>query len=423
MAENCQAALDRSEEINVRLKKARVLGWEKKYEASIKEYQKILEKEEIKKVRLEMESKEAYWNKKVKQAIKAYGPLLEIEPKNLEARFDLSQIYCYQNMWEEAERENKEIIAISPEHFRAKEALKKIELIAQHISLNSGYDFFQAESDDRNTDIKRHLFFNNLKIPLTYRLFLDLNYNHTLRKFSDWDDLKENKLGFNIFYFKRPDFNLSFFYNFLKYNQEIKSCDLYGADINIRILDRGELLLKYAKENLVNSSTVIRERYYADNFVINLSADLNRKLRIGLNYLYSCISDDNIKNEPEIYLAYYFSLEPKRFYIQYRYKYQSFDKEVLEYFSPGSFKTHILSFNWRHFLNAEEIFFGADDLYYDFIYDLAFDSENVFSHHLKVELHKDVNKSFNINLKVGITFSDNNIYEDKNLILSFKIYF
>lgn len=422
-AEPACAALSADTEVIVRLKKARVLGWDKRYEDSISEYKKILEKNEVETVRFEMEAKEAYWNKKTNKAIKFYNRLLQSEPLNLEARFDLSQIYCHQSIWDLAYKENKEILAQSKEHFRAQEALTKINLITKHVSCFAGYKFFQAESDDRNTDIDENLFFSTFKIPLTYKLFLDIGYKHTLRKFSDWQDLQENEIGVKLLYFQRPSLSFFVFYNFLQYNRDIKSIGLYGGEVNLRVFDLGEISLKYAKENLVNSSNVIRKRYYADNFSTQFFTDINSKVRVGLDYLYSSISDNNIQNGSEIYTIYYFSLEPKRFSLEYRFKYQSYKNTVEEYFSPNNLKTHIVSWNWRHFLNKEAIFFGGDDLYYDFIYDIAFDSENVFSYALNLELNKDINKKLNINLRCGATFSDANIYKEKHIQLSFKFYF
>ncbi|NQU73091.1 MAG: tetratricopeptide repeat protein, partial [Candidatus Omnitrophica bacterium] len=105
--------LGEKEDVKVRLRKARVLGWMGEYEDSIREYEKLLEVTDNPQIALEKRAKEAYWNNRVKHAISYYKELIEKDPQNVEAMFDLSQIYSYQSMWKEAIEEYKRILDVS----------------------------------------------------------------------------------------------------------------------------------------------------------------------------------------------------------------------------------------------------------------------------------------------------------------------
>jgi hypothetical protein len=117
------------------------------------------------------------------------------------------------------------------------------------------------------------------------------------------------------------------------------------------------------------------------------------------------------------------SYEPKRFTVKYRYSFMDFERIVPQYFSPQDFSAHALSFNWRHFLNKEEIFFGADDLYYDLTYTLSLDSEDITGHNLSAEINWDINKRWNLNLRGSVSDLSSDVYEDRNIMVSIKYYF
>ena len=415
--------LEEDDDVRARLQKARILGWAREYDRSLKEYQKILDNNYNEVVEVEMLAKSAYWNNRVKHAIKYYKELIEKDPENVEAMFDLSQVYSYQSMWKEAIEEYKRILDVAPNHFRAKEGLKKIELISTHNFFNSGYEFFEADSQDRVNDLKRRSFFNKLRYPVDYNFQIDAEYNLTNRSFSDLGDVTENEGRIGAAYLRSPDWRVSGFYDFIDYNKGIDSMHTFGGDFSFRVFDIGVSHFSFDRERLENSSTVIKGNYYSDNYKERLDIDIDRRLKLGLDYLFSNYSDGNYRDEPGIDLLYYVSFEPKRFSIKYRYFYRVFDEKMPEYFSPHSFWTNKVSFDWRHFLNKEEIFFGADDLYYDLGYDISVDSGDIVSHRFRAKFNRDISKKLNFNIKTSITDSSADVYKDKNIMASLKYYF
>ncbi|MBL7130852.1 MAG: tetratricopeptide repeat protein [Candidatus Omnitrophica bacterium] len=407
----------------IRLQKARILGWAREYDKSEKEYQKILDIEDNKGIELEMKAKLSYWNNRVKRAIRYYKELIDTDPKNLEAMFDLSQVYAYQSMWDDAIQIYRKIIDVSSTHFRAKEGLEKAKLISEYCSLKSGYEFFEADSTGRDQDIRRHSSFNEFNYPLNYNLNLNTTYRLTYRSFADFGDLLENEGRIKVSYINNPNWSVGGFYDFIAYNKDINTMHTFGASYNFRIFDYGMSNFSYQRERLENNSKVIRDGYYIDNYKERLDIDINKRFKLGMDYLFAGYSDSNYKHEPGLDLLYYFSLDPKRFAVKYRYFYKNFDKKVSDYFSPKGFSTNSLALNWRHFLNKEEIFFGADDLYYDLGYDISVDSGDIVSHKFSGEFNWDISKRLNLNIRASVVNLSASVYRDKSITAQMKYYF
>jgi tetratricopeptide (TPR) repeat protein len=416
--------LKEKEDIGIWRQKARVLGWAKQHGKAIKEYQKILDKQDDKLTELEMKAKKAYWTGRVKTAIDYYDQLIELDPKNVEAMFDLAQIYSYQSMWEQAEREYENILDISPTHFRAKEGLRKTELISKHISLKSAYRFFEADSTSRDTDIRKHQFLSTLEVPLGYKMKMDIDYELTGRSFADFHDIIENKGRVKITYLNGPDWQANAYYGLIGYNKDIDELThLFGGNLTFRVLDLGTFSSSYDRERLENTSEVIRRHFHRDNLLERLNIDVTERLKIAMDYIYSHYSDGNYKNEPGFDILYYLSIDPMRLTVKYRYFYREFNKKVSEYFSPKGFSTNIFALNWRHYLNKEEIFFGADDLYYDLDYTVTIDSLEIVGHTFSWEFNWDLNKRLNFNVKGSVTGSSANVYKESGVTAGIKYYF
>lgn len=422
-AELYDEILSEKEDASLRRQKARVLGWAREYSKSAKEYSKAYAISKDEKTGLEMRGKLAYWNSRIKAAISYYKSLIEKEPRNSEAMFDLSQIYSYQSMWRQAISEYKKILRLYPGHFRAREGLEKAELISKHLLSETGFEFFEADSSGRDNDIKRHSLFEELSFPVNDKLRLNARYSLGFMTFADFNDITENSARFSAEYRENPDWWADVFYNIFAYDKEIKAMHNFGAKLNSRVFDMGVSSLSYQRHRLENNSTVIRESYYADAFKERVYMDITKRLKIGVDYLFSSYSDGNFKNEPGFDVLYNLSLEPMKFSVIYRYLFREFDKKQTEYFSPKGFTTNRITLNWRHFLNKEEVFFGADDIYYDLKYDITLDSEDIVGHSLSGEFNWDITKRLNFNIKASATGSSTNVYNDRSLRVSLKYYF
>lgn len=407
----------------IRLQKARVMGWAKDYKGALKEYHRILDAGYDYSIDLEMKSKAAYWNNRVIKAIDLYGDLIEKDKQNVEAMFDLSQIYAHNQIWEKAKKELKKILAVSEEHFRAKEGLKKAELVSEHLLWSPGYEFMESDSQSRDMDIRKHIISNKFKYPVTDYLSIGADYNITTRSFSDFNDVLENETRIKLSYVNNPYGWAEGFYDIIAYNRDISAINAFGGKINIRIFDMGTFAFSYERERLENTSNVIINHYYSDNFKERVDIDVNSRLKIGADFLYENYSDHNDRYEPGFDALYYFSLDPLRLSVKYRYFYKQFRNKAFAYWSPKGFTTNSAEFNWRHYLNKEEIFYGADDIYYELGYNISLDSTNIVGHKFSGALNWDVNKRLNLNVKGSFTNSSCNVYRDSDVIASLKYYF
>ncbi|MFA5411276.1 MAG: tetratricopeptide repeat protein [Candidatus Omnitrophota bacterium] len=415
--------LKEKEDWRLRRQKARVLGWMKRYSEALKEYRMALSISSEPLLQLEMQAKQAYWDNRVKAAIRDYRLLIKEDPRDLEARSDLSQVYASQSMWQEAIRQYNRILEIAPDYFQAKAGREKAELLEGHPYLKSGYEFFEADSAARDSDIKRHSFFNHYGHQLNNQLNLEADYRFTSRSFADFGDVGENEGRLKLSYLSAPDWRVSGFYDFILYNKGIRTMHAFGAELAARARDAGIVSFSYARERLENNSTVIRKHLYSDNYKERFDWDINKRFKLGADYLYAYFSDSNYKHEPGLDALYYFSFEPRRLFLKYRYFYRNFRKKVSDYFSPKGFSTNSLALSWRHSLRREELFFGQDELYYDLGYEVTVDSKNIVGHKFSAELNWDINKRINFNIKSSLANSSASVYRDRSVVASLKYYF
>jgi hypothetical protein len=415
--------LNRGEDRGVRVQKARVLGWNRKYTDSLMEYEKILEKGYDQRVSLEMKAKQAYWDGHVNSAIWNYNALMKEDAGNVEGMFDLSQLYSYQGMFKEGVAQYKDILEVSPQHFRAKEGLEKMDLISRHMLFDSGYEFFEADSPSRSEDINRHSLFTRASIPCNYNLNVNAGYRLSYRKFSDFSDVLENKAEIGFSYLRAPDWGADAYYGVIAYNRDIDPLQVFGGRLRYRVSDIVTSLTSFERKQLENTSQLIRDNYYADNYLQRFDFDINKRLKSQAEFLYSRYSDGNYKIEPGLEMLYLITLDPRRLSLRYKYFYRNFDEKKTEYFSPKGFSVNSLKVNWRHFLNKEEIFFGANDLYYDLSYEITVDSKNVIGNKFSAEFNWDISKRLNFNIKGSVEKSSSGVYKDKNIIASVRYYF
>jgi len=415
--------LAQRESKRLRLQKARILGWQHKYSRSLEEYRNILKIGYDADIELEMLAKTAYWNNRVKHAISYYEDLIAGNARNLEAAFDLSQVYSYQSMWPKAINTYEKILAVSPNHFRAKDGLEKAKLISGSSSLQPGYEYYRAESPSRDTNIRKQSLSSEFTRPLNYNLTASGAYKLTFRSFADYGDVLENEGKFKLTYINNPNWRAAAYYDFITYNKDIDTMHTFGASANLRTFDYGTLGFYYDRERLENNSGVILGHFYSDNYKERLAIDINKNLKFGFDYLFARYSDSNYKHEPGFDVLYYLSFEPKRFTVKYRYFYKTFEKTVTDYFSPKNFSTNSLALNWRHYLNRKDIYFGARNLYYDAGYEASVDSTDIVGHKFSGEVGWDINKKLNINIKGSVVNSSCEVYKEENIMASLKYYF
>lgn len=415
--------LAEKDEKEVRLQKARILGWARKYRKATLEYERILRQWPDETIEMEMKAKRFYWDNRVKHAIAAYQDLIRKSPDNVEAMFDLSQIYSYQSMWEEAIGEYEKILDTTPDHFRAKEGLEKARLISGRPVLTSGYEFFKAHSGSRDVDIHKNVFASLLYVPLGMHAGMELGYNFVRRTFRDFHALTENHARVAFHYRNNPAWSAGGFFNLITYHTSVAPVYEFGGRFAFRTFDIGQMILSVEQLRLENNSDVIRRRTMRDDFKARQDLDLTKRWKAGADYTFTYLTDHNYRNEVAGDTLFYLTLEPRAFYVKYRYAFRDFQRRDDFYFAPHNFSLHTISARWRHFLNKEEVFFGANDLYYEAGYDFSMDSTGIISHQVLGSLCWDITKRLQIKGEGQYTHATTKIYEDVAAKGSAKYYF
>ncbi|MCF7873335.1 MAG: tetratricopeptide repeat protein [Candidatus Omnitrophica bacterium] len=408
----------------VKRQKARVLGWSKNYQKALAEYKDLLDKEKSSAIRLEMEAKQAYWQGEVKSAINNYQKLLIAEPDNVEAAFDLSQLYSYQDMWEEAINQYENILKVQPLHSRAREGLEKAKIFYKKVKTRLDYLFFEADSPDRTTDIKKHQVLKSASFFIAKNKKIKISSDFAQRSFSDFSSISESKTQLEISYQNNPDWNLSAYYGLVNYYKHLDELfHLFGASFYHRFFDRGMFNFNYQRQRLTDNSQLIRDYAYRHSFENKIDFDLTSKLKMGLDCRLAYYFDANFLVEPGIDFTYYFSKEPRQFYLTYRYFFKEFRKESSDYWTPRGFSTNKLTLAWRHYLNSDQLFFGADQLYYQLKYEVSLDSTDILIHKFIGQFNWDINKSLNIHFGGSFADTTSNVYQEKRITAGLSYYF
>lgn len=415
--------LAENETSETRLHKARVLGWAKRFDDSTREYERLLQKEADPKVRMEMEAKRLNWGRRPVHAAQAYEKLLQEDPQNLEARFDLSELYASQSFWPEAEKEYEAILEIAPGHFRAKAGLEKARLVSERPSLISGVSFVEAKSPTRESDVNKGAFSNAMNIPVTKRLNLGLENEMARRYFSDRERVSEITNKVRMSYAEGSRQRLDAFWGVVTSNGGVPTAQPFGASYRARVHDAFTPSLSFERGRVENTGLAIARGLTADHFKERIEWDVARRWRLGEDYVYSNISDGNVKNEAGVDIAYLFSFEPKKLSLTHRSVFTDYHDTVRDYFSPKSFWTYSLALEWKHYLNKEEIFFGAKDLYYALRYEVSVDSEDVIGHHFSADIHWDIRPDWSWHVKGILSETWSKVYFDRSLETYLRHYF
>lgn len=412
-----------SDKGRIYLKKARVLGWTHDYKSALNAYQLSYQQCGDENVLLEKNAKQAYWNWRIFTALKDYEKLIKNVPDDAEIEFDLAQLYAANRQWEKAIVLTEDILNRYPEHFRAAESLQKSQLFLSSYSLTSGYMFFEADSPARDNDIRKHMFFNLLSLPLGSRSVLEFRENMLQRSFSDFQNISENVSGVRFSLHDLPYGFVELYYDYINYDHGVRSADEFGILLNKRFSDMLDVRLMYDRKRMDNNSAVLLGKYYYDSYRLRCELDLSRRLKAGYDASCYCLSDSNHAVLAGADLKYQFTFEPAAFSLKYRYGYTDYHKSELLYFSPEHFFNHTLSFDLRRYLNKEELFFGADDIYYELGYDIGIDSDDVLGQAFRAGFVCDVNKRLQVKLEAETGRSSSGVYDDRMYTCSVRYLF
>lgn len=409
--------LKEKEDEKVRLQRARVLGWYKRHEDSWIEYKKTFALHSNANIEMEMQAKRLNWDRRIEAAIARYETLIQRDPANLEARFDLGELYATQSMTEKATQTYQSILKVAPDHILAHDSLKKVRRESTRPSWTSSFASRGAESQDRKSDINKDTWKQSLRFPLTHDWELGVSEALTQRKFSDFPRLTENEMGIGISYRNKPAYWVDAFYQAVTYNRNIDTVHLFGGAFHKRVWDRGVVSFSHGRRRIEETSSAIRERILGDDYTGRIEWDWTARWKSALDYTFSKYTDGNQRQLTSTQTSYTREIEAVVLKAIGRVSYLNFKDERGGYFSPGSFRMESLSLGLRHYLNQHERFYGARDIYYEFYADISIDDQDVVGQRIDGRFYWDVTDSFYFLLSGWILRASDDVYKEHGIDL------
>ena len=375
-----------------RREKARVLGWMRHYKRSIEEYKKAVSRFGRKgAVAFEMRAKENYYRGFLAKAIEAYREWLKAEPDDPEALFDLAQIYSTQMRWKEAIRIYEQILARDPAHSLSRRALEKARLYKDAKTLNAGFELFEADSASRQADMRSLSFGSAFRFPLNEIFSAGVGQEEARYGFSALSSVFRNSSSVRVEYNQRPRlwFDIDYAYN--DYSDGLKKSSSYSERLHFSPAGGIGFGVSHARRDIIDNGRTLRERLRADDYSLQATFTPLRRLSASLDAGYCDYNDGNHRSGYGIEVASQLLYEPRKLELFYRFRQYGFSRAKEAYFSPASFHTNSVGLTWRQYLNARELFWGADNIYYTLRYEVDFDVHNQHGHVLYADLCRDWN--------------------------------
>lgn len=390
--------------------KARVLGWMRRYEDSLRVYDETMGRfGSGGPLALERAAKIDLYRGAVQRGIASYQSWLAEEPDNEEALFDLAQIYSRQQMWPQARREYVRLIGLVPTHFRARQALDKVELNASHVAWDEGFSFYEADSGERFTNERYVSVDSRLSVPLSSQWKLSLGESNFWYDFSGLRVLR-SRPSLSVSWNQPPHIQAEIGYDFSHYTKGIEETHTFHERIVVKPNDFNLFLVSHERQDVTDNETTVRSGLQRDDYMLRWETTPIRRLAAGADYTFSHFNDANERWRYGIDGTGIILFEPRALRVFFRYEAYGFRDPSNIYFAPGSFHTTRLGVEWRHFLNKEGLFWGALDTYYTFRYNVILDVHDQIGHMFYLDFHKDWSKRFSTYLEASKTF-----YERKGI--------
>lgn len=407
---------------NALVEKARVLGWMGEHSQSIETYQKAFTIGKNKKVELELIAKRNYWHGLYWQAVKYYEELLLLEPGNVDARNDLSQIKASLQLYSEAQKDFDGILKVDKNSTLAQDGKNRSELLLD----NGQYDVFlsnrRVKSPDRVTDINNQNGGVRFNTPLKYDFVLIGAYIHDDYRFDNFPDLYRDQLEAGVRYKILPKLKLELLLRqSINYSYERQNITYYNIDLDYKINDSWKAQIISNSNDLDNSYNTLSGGYHFNEHQLKIGRVMNQIWQQEVFYKLKLINDGNdgqvvgLKEDLFFYYGKYQLLSS----LSFMYEKWKYDHGNL-YFSPLNFWSLPLLFHFRYYLNENGRHFGARDIFWGVKYTIQYDKNSDLFNRLGLELNYDLSDRYSIFGEASLGNSKN--YDELIMAVSLKGY-
>lgn len=394
---------EQPEDWKVRREKARVYGWERKYGRSLAEYDKMVEKGQGgDAVKFERMAKGSFYAQRDRNAIASYKKVLADDPENLEALFDLGQVYSRQSMWGPARETYERALAVYPKHFQAAESLDRVNRIENSFALTPTYSYDRRKSSSRETDIQIHTATADLGHWFHDRFDVGLEGGYERYALDHNEGVNAGTMLARGRLEMHPDWDFSLAGGLRQLGNGISAEGIYEARLRAMPLSFLPVELYSLREDFYQNSYTVNTGIYQLKNGGRVGVQPNNNWKVNAWAEKGFFSDNNGREEVGADVQWKILPEPYRLLATWRGVYYGFRRQDTEYFSPEYFWEQSAHLDWRQYLGNEELFWGSLRTYYDFGIGYGWDKSGEPNYRLRGGLHHDVNESLSLHLDGGI---------------------
>lgn len=397
--------------------KGRVLGWMAKYSQSIAQYNSAVQaypKNEA--LKAEVKAKNGYFRNAYRQAVKAYKAWIEAEPNQLEAPFDLGQLYMQQGRWKEALESYDLILSKTPEDRQATLAKQKIEVLSSMTLLRTGAEFMNITSQWKSINVDYSGFYAALSHPFQEGLtgFLDLN-NKSYRFEDLKSSLDKKSISTGIEYSYRPDLLVRANIGYNKNSSITKDSYTGSFETESQPLDNFYLGLGFRQEEVIDNAQTFQSNLQRSRWKGRALYNGYRSWETGVDCDFANYSDGNTNVTAGADVAAHLLYGINRLNLTFRLQNYGFsDVTTHNYWTPVSFTTQTTGIEFRHYFN-DELFLGVNDTYVTTEYHISLEPGGNVSHQIHGAVHLDWTNRFSTIIEGQYSWASITNYQDKLL--------
>lgn len=349
---------------------------------------------------LERKAKELVWDKRPRNAIPVYRKLIDFDPGNEEARFDLAQLYGGVGLGDREEEAYRELAAMDPLHALAARALNRREIRNRPAAFVTASGWEEKGRGDL-AQIERFRTDLGLDVPVSGR-------HHLRFKLSDWTERPNRDgrsyrafgpaLGFESVFSSAVKGEAGWTLKNYRDGGLASRQTGYGS-LRFNLRDAVVLGMGAERRDEIANLFALRQGVQSDSVWVSARSDLTRKLEVTGTARWLEYNDGNGGLHDSLALAYAFTDHPRVFKVILSGDYRDLREmnenlyragELVDirhpYWTPERNKSGRITLEWRHDL-AKEFYHGGERHDYDIKLSFGTDSEDNTSVQLDAEWH------------------------------------
>ena len=368
-------------DVTARREKARAYGWAFEYERALTEYEQILNRfPDETGTALEREGKEMLGLGRLRRARSALDKLVELEPQNSEALFDLGQIATLGGRPSEAQALYRQLMSVVPGHRQAELALDLGEL-SQRPLLTLGYNYIDQKGFDGKRSIKYGLASAEGRVQMSDDVSARVRYENVQFDFGR-NHLLTNVETVGLRYSPNGYFHMDGFVSELHYNEIGRDRLNVGVGVSYEMPSGTRVRVDFERKDLWENQTTVLNGITVNRLLASVSGTLERRVDWAIQGNYANYSDNNTRIGGEFLASYRLLLFPKTFRLIYRVNAYGFQRER-SYFSPGAYATNTVAVEFQRWLGyptKEDYLAEAPRNHYTAYYGISVDSNGKLFH-------------------------------------------